>query len=74
VVALDAELDQCLGWAAVHRVADARSPDRLAVELEIAVGWLAVVGAQGGVYAGLRPAPKLLAGGELERREASSPP
>src|SRR5215218_4681887 len=73
VVSVGVELDQRLGGVGVHRVADARRPDRPAVELEVAVGRLAVVGAQRGVYAGLRLAPELLAGGEVERREAPPP-
>src|SRR3712207_2802596 len=56
----------------VHRVADARSPDRpsVGVELEVAIGRLAVVSAYSGVYGGLRAGPKLLGAGEVERREA----
>ena len=73
MVSVGVELDQCLGGLAVHRVADASRPDRPAVALEVAVGRLAVVGAQCGVYAGLRPPPKLLSGGEVERREAPPP-
>src|SRR5215211_7894340 len=67
------ELDQRLGGVTVHRVADARRPDRPAVgvELEVAIRRLAVVGAYGGVYGGLRPGPELLTGSEVERREAS---
>ena len=50
MIALGAELDQGLGRVVLHRVADASRPDRLAVglELEVAVGRLAVVGAYGG--------------------------
>src|SRR5215212_6985972 len=39
---LGAQLDQCLGRLAVYRVAHARRPDRLAVELEVAVCRLVV--------------------------------
>jgi hypothetical protein len=72
VLTLGVELDQGLGRLAVHRIADASSPDRLAVgvELQVAVGRLAVVRAYGGVYLGLRFGPKLLAGGEVECRKA----
>src|SRR5215204_2714550 len=63
VVARDAELDQSLGGVAVHRVADASRPDSPAVELEVAVGRLAVVGAYGWVYGSLRFGPELLASG-----------
>ena len=40
------------------------------VELEVAIGRTAVVGAYG-VYGGLRSGPQLLAGGEVERRETT---
>ena len=74
VVALGVELDQGLGRLASHLVADAGSPDRLplGVELEVAVGRFAVVGAHD-VYLGLRLGPKPLAGGEVERRETHPP-
>jgi hypothetical protein len=52
VVTLGVELDQGLRGFGVHLVADARSPDRLAVgvELEVAIGRTAIVSAS---YRGL---------------------
>src|SRR5215208_7116036 len=68
MVTLGVELYKRLGRLAVHLVADARSPDRLAVgvELEVAVGRLAVVGAHD-VYLGLRFGPKPLAGRAVDQ-------
>src|SRR5215217_3320781 len=73
MVALGVELDQGFGRLAAYLVADARRPDRFAVcvELEVAVGRTAVVGAYGGVHGGLRFDPQLLAAA-LEGREAHS--
>src|SRR5215208_2736684 len=68
---LGAQLDQRLGRLAAHRIAGASSPDRLAVECEVAVARRRSVRVQVSVDGSLRFGPQLLAA-ELERREALS--
>jgi hypothetical protein len=58
---LEVELDQRLGRLAARRIAGARSPDGLAVELEVAVARRRGVRVEGGFDGSLRIGAMLLA-------------
>jgi hypothetical protein len=72
VFALGVELDQGLGGVAAHRIAGARSPDGLAVELEVAVARRRSVRVQVSVDGSLRSGSHLRAAVLVEGREAHS--
>jgi hypothetical protein len=72
VFALGVELDQGLGGVAAHRIAGARSPDGLAVELEVAVARRRSIRVQVSVDGSLRSGSHLRAAVLVEGREAHS--